>query len=204
MQNPLPHNKQPIVILIKNINNLFIIMREKLYTRRQTIGLLASMAIASSCMPVKLIFNPGKESEKNHDPTLRAFSEVIIPEAKKDEPGFSDIFYDKYYPFLQYIEILAEDLDKVSRRKYKNKDFSDLSFTDRTHIVESRLTDKGLFSAIYFAAIYLIQLSYFTGIYNQHKGCDLIGFQCEDQITDSYQDIAYFQGDPSTHDGNPS
>ena len=179
-------------------------MREKLYTRRQTIGLLASMAIASSCMPIKVIFNSGKEPERNYDTTLRAFSEVIILEVNPDEPGLSDVFYDKYYPFLKYVEILAEDLDKVSRRRYRTENFSDLSISNRTKIVESKLTEKGISRSIYLAAVYLIQLSFFTGIYNPDKGCDLIEFNCEDQVTDSYQDIAYFEGNPATIDGNPS
>jgi hypothetical protein len=179
-------------------------MREKLYTRRQTIGLMASMAIASSCMPLKIIFGSKEESGKNYDSTLRAFSEVIIPEVARDEPGFSDIFYDNYYPFLKYINVLAEDLDKASREKYQAECFCDLSISHRTEIVECKLTDKGLSSTIYLAAAYLIQLSYFTGIYNPDKECDLIGFQCADQVTDSYEDIAYFEANPSTNDGNPS
>jgi hypothetical protein len=179
-------------------------MRKKLYTRRETIGIFVSMAIASSCMPVKVVFNAGKEPEGNYDSTLRAFSEVIIPEARCDAPGLSDVFYDKYYPFLQYVKILAEDLDKASRRKYQTNSFSDLSISNRTEIVERKLIDKGISRAIYLAAIYLIQMSYFTGIYNPDRGCDLIEFSCEDQETDSYQDIAYFEGDPATNDGNPS
>ncbi len=179
-------------------------MREKLYTRRETIGLMASMFIASSCMPIKVVFNTGKEPEKKYDTTLRAFSEVIIPEAQRDEPGLSEIFYDDYYPFLKYIKILAEDLDKVSKRAYQTDRFSELSLNDRTEIVERKLIDKGLSSTIYLAAVYLVQLSYFTGIYNPDKGCNLIGFQCEDQVTDSYPDIAYFEGRPATNDGNPS
>ena len=107
-------------------------MRKKLYTRRETIGIFVSMAIASSCMPVKVVFNAGKEPEGNYDSTLRAFSEVIIPEARCDAPGLSDVFYDKYYPFLQYVKILAEDLDKASRRKYQTNSFSDLSISNRT------------------------------------------------------------------------
>lgn len=136
--------------------------------------------------------------------TLRAFSEVIIPEAQFEEPGLTDVFYDEYYPFLKYIRILSEDLDKVSKKEYQTDCFSDLSLIRRTEIVDRRLIHNGVSGAIYMAAIYLIQLSYFTGIYNPDKGCELIGFQCEDQETDSYQDIAYFEGDPATSDGNPS
>jgi hypothetical protein len=165
---------------------------------------MASMAIANSCMPMKIVFNAGKEPGKSFDTTLRAFSEVIIPEAHFDEPGLTDVFYDDYYPFLKYIKILAEDLDKVSNREYQTDCFSDLSLSDRTQIVESKLTNTGLSSAIYLAAVYLIQLSYYTGIYNPDKRCELIGFQCEDQVTDSYQDTGYFEGIPATHDGNPS
>ncbi len=179
-------------------------MREKLYTRRQTLGLMASMAIASSCMPVKVIFNSGRETEKNDDKTLRAFTKVIIPEVQCDEPGLIEVYYDGYYPFLKYIRILAEDLDNASRKNYQTDRFSDLNLTKRTEIVEQKLTAKGLTSAIYLAAAYLIQLSYFTGIYSPEKGCDLIGFQCEDQVTDSYPDITYFEGTPQTIDGNPT
>jgi hypothetical protein len=203
MQNPIPHSQDAAVSLIKKTNKLYT-MSEKLYTRRQSIGLLASMAIASSCMPMKIIFNTGKELEKNYQTTLRAFTEVIIPEAQADEPGLTDVFYDEYYPFLKYIRILSEDLDKVSKKEYQTDCFSDLSLTRRTEIVDRRMTKYGISSAVYLAAVYLIQLSYFTGIYNPDKGCDLIGFQCEDQVTDSYEDIAYFEGDPATPDGNPS
>lgn len=179
-------------------------MIDKLYTRRQTLGLMASMAIASSCMPIKVVFSSRKEPEKDYDATLRAFSEVIIPEAQLIEPGLTDVFYDEYYPFLKYIRILSEDLNKVSKKEYQTDCFSDLSLTRKTEIVEGKLTKYGISSAIYLAAIYLIQLSYFTGIYNSDSECELIGFHCEDQVTDSYQDIAYFEGDPATNDGNPS
>jgi len=179
-------------------------MRGKLYTRRQSIGLVASMAIASSCMPIKVIFNAGKEPDKNYDTTLRAFSEVIIPDAQSDEPGLTDVFYDAYYPFLKYIKILAEDLDNASMKNCQTDRFSNLSLTKRTEIVEQKLTDKGFSKAIYMAAVFLIQVSYFTGIYNPGEECDLIGFHCEDQETDSYQDFAYFEGEPATIDGNPS
>jgi len=203
MRNPIPHSQDAAVSLIMKTNKLYI-MKEKLYNRRQAIGLLATMAIASSCMPIKVIFNTRKEPEKNYDTTLRAFSEVIIPEAQFEEPGLTDVFYDEYYPFLKYIRILSEDLDKVSKKEYQTDCFSDLSLIRRTEIVDRRLIHNGVSGAIYMAAIYLIQLSYFTGIYNPDKGCELIGFQCEDQETDSYQDIAYFEGDPATSDGNPS
>ena len=179
-------------------------MKSKHFSRRQALGAFAYLGIASACTPIKVLLADKKPPDYTFDTTLRAFMETIIPGIPVDALDLTSIFYDAYFPFYSYKEILAEDLDKSSFSQYRVKRFYDLELAQREEIIERKLKKKGITQQLYVAAIWLTQLTIYTGNYNSEGECYLIDFKCMDSKTDSYANLTTFLGEPATKNGNPS
>lgn len=178
-------------------------MNCKLYNRRQAVSAIASLMVTSACTPLKVLFTNKKPVEKAYDRTLKAFSEAIIPGIQTEDPGLTDIYYDPAYPFAPYIKMFTAALDKASVKKFNSEDFSELSMERREAIVEEMLSKGGIIKQFSIAALFLIQLSVYTGLYNSAGICELIDFKCMDSETESYPDLSKYSCDPRTRDGNP-
>jgi hypothetical protein len=181
-----------------------MIMKRKLYTRREALAALTFISLASSCTPVKILFADKNTEDNDHDRTIRAFMETIVPGISVDSPNLSDIFDDPYYPFSPYKEIFAEDLDRSSFRDYKVQHFYNLGLNKRALLLERKFSKRGITKQIYFGALWLSQLSVYTGINNPDGACDIIDFECKDSKTASYSAPLSYLGKPATLNGNPS
>jgi len=179
-------------------------MRTKRYTRRQALAAFACLGITSSCTPINALFANKKPPDQTIDITLRAFMETVIPGIPINAQGLTGIFYDVYYPFYPYKKVLAEDLNRESYKKYNSKKFYNLSLEKREQIIERKLSKNGITQKLYVGAIWLTQLTVYTGIYNLEGECSLIDFKCMDSKTISYSDATSFLGVPATNNGNPS
>lgn len=179
-------------------------MNYKLYNRRQALTTIASVALTTACTPLKVLFANKEPVGKVYDPTLKAFMEAIIPGVLTESTGLTDIYYDPYFPFAPYLEIFTDALDKASAKKFNAEKFSELSVERRIDIVADKLSDGGIARQFSLAALFLAQLSIYTGLYNSEGICELLDFKCTDSETESYTDIVKYTGEPITPDGNPS
>jgi len=179
-------------------------MKRKLYTRREALAAFTYLSIASACTPIKILFADRRSGDSTYDITLRGFMETIVPGISLNASDLTSIFYDSYYPFSPYREILAEDLDKASYKRYNVKRFYDLSLEKRERIIDQKIRGNGIAKQLYVAAIWLSQLTIYTGNYNSEGECGIIDFKCEDSKTDSYPEPISFLGKPATINGNPS
>jgi len=179
-------------------------MNYKLYNRRQALTAIASVSVTCGCTPLQILFTKKEPVERVYDRTLIAFIETIIPGVQTESPGLTGIYYDSYYPFSPYIKIFVEDLDKASVKKFNSENFSELSVEQRKDIVEDKLSGGGITRQFTTAALFLAQLTIYTGIYNSEGVCELLDFMCTDSETESYPDTVKYIGDPKTQDGNPS
>lgn len=179
-------------------------MNYNLYNRRQALAAIASFAVTSACTPLKILFSNKDPGEHEYDRTLIAFMVTIIPGVQIESVGLTNIYYDHFYPFSPYIKIFAEALDKASVKKFSSEKFSELSTAKREVIVEEILSKGGIIGQLSFAALFMAQLSVYTGRCNSAENCELIDFECKDSETESYPDLANYTADPITRDGNPS
>jgi len=176
----------------------------ELYNRRQALSVITSFAVTSACAPLKVIFSNNGPEGRISDETLIAFTEVIIPGVQTELPGLTNIYYDPYYPFSRYLNIFIEALNKASTKKFNSEKFSQLPIEKREVIVEGMLSKAGIIGQFTTGALFLAQLSFYTGMSNSEWSCDLIDFKCMDSETESYPDLANYIEDPLTQDGNPS
>ena len=176
----------------------------KLYNRRRALSVIACFAVTTACTPLKVIFSKKKPVDGICDQTLISFTEVIIPGVKTGLPGLTNIYYDPYYPFSRYLNIFIEALNKASIKEFNSEKFSELPIEKREVIVEGMLSKAGIIGQFTTGALFLAQLSFYTGLSNSEGCCELIDFKCMDSETESYPDLANYIEDPQTRDGNPS
>lgn len=135
-----------------------------------------------------------KESRQMVDRTLGAFMETIVPGISKSSlpgiprnPQLTNVFHDKYYRLDKYSGFLASDLSRRARRMYGNQYFDQLSYDQRTAVIQDALDSGGVNTKLYTGAIYLTQVAVYSGVCNGDKGCDLIDFSGKYQ----YQNTSY-------------
>lgn len=143
------------------------------------ISLLTGVVIAG-CSPVKILLKLYPERFDDNDykkKILSAFVTTIIPGADLTDPNICRIFSDHYYPFHKYCGFFVSDLCKKSKRRFYTENFHQLKLEERTSIVKEGLRDEFTTSRLYTAAIYISQVSFYSGIYDDDKGCELIDFE---------------------------
>jgi hypothetical protein len=108
---------------------------------------------------------------------LRAFVEVVVPEA---DPSWDDAvaaLQDEALPFSRYVGLLVSNLRSRSRRLFGTKDFAGLCAEDRTAVVADGVRAKVIYGKLYQGAIFVVQIAYFSAMYHPERGNAAIGFE---------------------------
>lgn len=155
-------------------------------TRRQAlrrVGLLGAglgLGMATGCTPLKILFHayPRRfdEDEPLVDRTLAAFAEAILPGTDRDSLELARPLSDERFELASYRNYLAADLADRSRRLYGTGAFEKLGLAERERVVSEALDADGTTCKLYSGAIFLTQIAYFAGIYDDDGGCPLIDF----------------------------
>lgn len=151
-------------------------------TRRRVLGAMA-LAIGGSltgCSSLRIVLHSYPDAY-DHDPELRsrlltAFVRTVVPDATGDEPHLTRVFCDDFYPFHSYCGFFLSDLADTTRYLVGHDDFARLELTDRTAVVERGLQKGGSTGRLYTGAVFMAQLSFYAGIYDDERGCPLIEF----------------------------
>jgi hypothetical protein len=156
------------------------------------IAILSGAALAS-CTPLKIIFKDYPNEFENNDTikinNLRAFVITVIPGADANDVNLCRIFSDSFYGFEKYCGFFISDLCKRSEKKFGKKSFYDLTAEQRTDVILSGLEADTTLNKIYSAAIFMSQVSYYSSIYDDEKGCDLIDFKGNTSFV--YSEMSY-------------
>jgi hypothetical protein len=148
-----------------------------------------------------------------HDPALvdrvlRAFVAAVIPGAPVDDATLVRAYHDPYYRLAKYTGFLASDLCGRARRLLGNGAFDELSIEARTRVIQDALAADATTARLYNGAIFLAQVAFYGGIYDDDRGCPLIGFEGAYQFRGpeaiTYPEPERFLGRAMTPDGNPA
>lgn len=183
-------------------------------TRREALrhggALLAGMA-AAACTPLRIVLHDYPErfvsDETLQERVLRAFATTVIPEADPSAANLTRAFSDPAYPFAPYRAYFASDLSRRGAERFGEPEFDRLSLAGRTAIVADGLRGDATTRKLYTGAIYLLQISFYAGIYDAMNGCALIQFdglyryRGPEAIT--YPEPERFLALALTRDGNP-
>ncbi len=155
-------------------------------TRRQAlrrVGLLGAglgVGLAAGCTPLKIVFHayPRRFDDDASlvDRTLAALAETILPGSDQDPHELARALRDERYEIAEYRNYLAADLSDRSRRLYGTKVFEDLGLAERERVVNDALSADQTTCKLYSGAIFLTQIAFFAGIYDDEAGCPLIDF----------------------------
>lgn len=142
------------------------------------LSLLTGFFLAS-CTPLKVILKsyPDQFDEVDRkEEILKAFVTTIVPGADIKDINICKIFNDEFYGFNKFCGFFVSDLCDKSQEMFNKADFHKLSIDQRTRVVQAGLEDDSTTSKLYTAAIYMAQVSSYCSIYDDEKGCKLIGF----------------------------
>lgn len=135
----------------------------------------------TSCTPVKILLNTHDDKyDEDYDlknQVLKAFVETVVPGVDPDNPDMCKIFCDNYYDFHKYNGFFVSDLCSKSQRLFNTEHFYDLSFEQRTEVIQAGLNDDSTTEKIYTAAIFITQVSIYCSIYDDERGCNLIDYK---------------------------
>lgn len=158
---------------------------------------LAFAMISTGCSSIaKIVMQYPEEFDSNLgiiEESLKAFSTTIIPGADINDPDLIRAFSDPYYPFLQIRGYFVYTLSRLSNKYFSKQKFFDLKENQRIQLVTKVLKSGGRKRQLFKAAIALVQISYYAGIYDARKGCLLIdyhgmnyGYRPEEMFYDDY------------------
>lgn len=185
---------------------------ERSMTRRQalaTLGVLGLGALAG-CTPIKVGLQIYPE-EFNSQPDLTksilgSFVETVIPGASGQDEKSVRVYYDDYYPFANYRNYFSADLCRRAEKRFGEKRFDRLTPEQRTRVVQDGLDSDRITARLYNGAIFLAQISFYAGIYDDHAGCGLIGFEGRNwgvpMGEQTYPNPEQFLASPMTANGN--
>ncbi|MGH7455398.1 MAG: hypothetical protein ACRENG_28855, partial [bacterium] len=135
---------------------------------------------ATGCSPVRILLKayPEKFDQDKQlvEKTLRAFVLTVVPGASLDDPNLIRIYSDDYYPFCRYCGFFVFDLAKRSAKLYGDERFDQFVLAQRTAVIETGLRADASVARLYRAAVFMAQVSFYGGIYEDEKGCPLIDF----------------------------
>jgi hypothetical protein len=144
------------------------------------LGLLAGVALAG-CSPFKALFKayPRRFDDDATliDNMLRAFVVTVIPGAPIDDEHLVRIYADRYYPFYQHSGFFVSQLAQRSKDLFGSERFDCLTLEQRTRVVQDGLQADVTVGRLFRAAIFMAQISFYAGIYNDEGGCPLIDFE---------------------------
>lgn len=181
-------------------------------TRRQALAAFGVLGVGAlvGCTPLKVGLRIYPEEFNSQpdlaDSVLRSFVETVIPGASSRDETLVQVYYDEYYPFANYRNYFCADLCKRAQKKYGENRFDRLSPEQRTHVVQDGLNADRITARLYNGAIFLAQISFYAGIYDDKAGCRLIGYEgrnwgvpLEDQ---TYPNPEQYLASPMTANGN--
>lgn len=179
----------------------------------QQLGLAAMAAFAGGCAPLRIALRLyPQEVERDRRAALRvlsAFAEAVIPGAPREDPSLTRVFLDDYYPFAPYCSYFVWDLGQRSARLFGGRRYADLDLESRTRVIEDGLANGDRTTArLYDAAIFLAQIAFYAGIYDDERGCHLIDFEGASELlplqAQTYAHSSRFLAAEATADGNPA
>lgn len=160
---------------------------QRAVTRREAlhkIGVVIA-GLGLGCTPVRVLLHdyPKEFGEDGRlvDRVLRSFVTTVIPGAPIDGANLVRAFYDRFYPFEPYTSFFASDLCERSHARYGVR-FDALPLERRTRVVQQGLKADATTRKLYTGAIFLAQLSFYSGFYDDGRGCPLIEFDGRFQL----------------------
>lgn len=140
-------------------------------------ALLLGLA-ATGCSPLRILLNAYPEKFDREKPLvenmLRAFVVTVIPGAPWEDPNLIRIYSDDYYAFHRYCGFFVFDLAKRSTNLCGNERFDQLTHAQRKAVIENGLDADGTVARLYGAAIFIAQVSFYSGIYDDEKGNNIV------------------------------
>ncbi len=180
--------------------------------RRQALRQLALIAVGctAACTPLRVLVSAYPQAYDDDDAlverVLRAFVTAVVPGARPDDPDLVRAHLDPAYPFAQYAAFFAADLSRRAERAFGGRPFERLELPQRTAVIADGLTADGTTRKLYNGAVVLAQIAFYAGIYDDRKGCPLIGFEggyhWHSPTDITYPDAARFLSHARTADGN--
>lgn len=178
-------------------------------TRRDAVrwlGLITAGVAAAACTPLRILTHSYPRDFKHApelvDRILRAFVSTVVPGAP-DSPNLARAHTDGRLPFASYAEFFAADLCRRSQDVFGTDAFDQLTAKERTAVLQNGLAADATTRKLYQGAIYLAQVSFYGGIYDDDAGCALIDFPGRYRGTDiSYDDCHRFLPPSLTDNGN--
>lgn len=144
------------------------------------LGLLGGAALAASCTPARILLHAYPDEFDNDsakvDRVMAALAITILPEAGVAAAELSRPFYDRRFPLHKYRSYLASDLCARADRLCGSSRFEVLDHNERARVIEDGLSADGTTVKLYSGAIYLAQIAFFAGIYDDYTGCAAIDF----------------------------
>jgi hypothetical protein len=181
--------------------------------RRKTFLLRAGLLLGgclAGCTPLQLALK-AYPSRFRDDPVLvdaylRAFVATVIPGTPADDPNLVCIYTDIDYPFHAHYGFFVSDLARRSDSLFGDEDFPGLDPGRRIRVIRDGLDGDAIASRLYQGAIFMAQVSFYGSIYDDARGCPLIGYPGTESYHDpsdiSYPDAAAHLSRESTNDGN--
>ena len=156
------------------------ISRRQALRRVGVLGAGLGVTLAAGCTPLKIVLHayPRRFDEDPLlvDRMLAALAETILPDTGQDPNELARPLRDERYELAEYRNYLASDLSDRSRRLYGTRSFEALGLPERERIVRDALSGDGITCKLYSGAIFLTQIAFFAGIYDDQEGCPLIEF----------------------------
>lgn len=157
------------------------------------------------------LFNPYlkklRENPELEKSILIYFVDAVIPGVDLKDSNLVKIFYDLFFPFAPYRTGFAADLAQYSKHLFANDLYYELPRISRQALVQDGLESRTPRGLLYSGAIFLTQISVYSGIYDDQKGCPLIEYPGKFQFVEwtelTHPDPEYFRGIEKTVDGNP-
>ena len=190
----------------------FIISSSQSISRKAFVGQMGLLlgACFAGCTPAKILFkafpSKFKEDPALVDAYLRAFVATVIPGARIDDPNLVRIYTDGYFPFHEHCRFFVSDLAQRCADLFGDERFHLLGAAQRTRVIQDGLGADAIVSRLYQGAVFMAQVSFFGGIYDDARGCALIDYPGTEAYHSPgemyYPDASRFLDCETTSDGN--
>jgi len=172
--------------------------------------LLAGAGLAVGCAPTRIVLGLYSDDFENDagltEDFLVAFISTVVPGIDPSTPDLTRQFHDDYYPFAAHRNFFLYDLRKRSEKVAGTPDFPSLSYDQRERVIQDGLEAGGVTRRLYTGAVFLTQIATYAGIYDEDRGCELIGFEGRNRgfrrSTLTYPDRDRFLAEGITGNGN--
>ena len=182
--------------------------------RHFTKGLIFSIgSILAGCTPVKIILKAYPKAFRTNrslqEDMLRLFALTIVPGADLSDPKSTNIYFDTYYPFAEYVPFFLSDVNSRANADFGGRPFTLLSQGEREKLILDAI-QKGdaVTRKLYLGAIYMTRANVYAGIYNDNVGCPHIGFHGTSQEFKGsemyYPNANEYFAHSTSYSGNPS